>query len=475
MAGTGAAVTGVISVAMTPGLRGWAAITAAVSLAVTAIALAFALAAGASAHADDQELSQRLVPAATAAGAVLAGYTAESGALRDYATDGQAASLESYRDAAGRMPGYQARAAALVRGYPHMPARLAAERAALAAWQARVAGPQLSAAARGDFARALLLADNVSRNRPYALAVRTTVAALQAQITSAQASVVARLTTAQRLSLMALVVVCAVVAVVAACVMVVVRRWLLRPFAVLREAAELVAAGHYDTPIPAVGPAELADLSRVAERMRIRLVAALDEAGQAQSRLQTVNATLEGKVQERTAHLEAANQNLAAFTYSVAHDLRTPLRAISGYAEILAEEYRDSLDGTGRGYAGRIQAAGEHMGAVLDGLSHLSRVSRAEINLQDVQPQRGGHQDLRPPPRPRSRPPGPRGHPGRHPGHRGPCPDPGRAGQPARKRLEVHRRTRRCRHRIRRYPRPRNLCLLLCARQRGRLRPRLHP
>jgi hypothetical protein len=63
---------------MTRSLGRWAAITAAVSLAVTAIALAFALAAGASAHADDQALSQRLVPTAAAAGALLTGYTAES-------------------------------------------------------------------------------------------------------------------------------------------------------------------------------------------------------------------------------------------------------------------------------------------------------------------------------------------------------------------------------------------------------------
>ena len=64
---------------MTPGLGRWAAIVAGVSLAVTAIALVFALAAGASARADDMKLSQRLVPAAGAASAVLAGYAAESG------------------------------------------------------------------------------------------------------------------------------------------------------------------------------------------------------------------------------------------------------------------------------------------------------------------------------------------------------------------------------------------------------------
>jgi signal transduction histidine kinase len=384
MAGAGYGRDGVVSVVMRRGLGRWAAIAAAVSLTVTAIALAFALAAGASARADDPTLSQRLVPAAAAAGGLLAGYTAESSALRDYVTTGRPASLGSYQKALHQMPGQQARAAALVRGYPHMPARLAAERAALRAWLARVTGPQLAAAARGDFARARLLADDIPLNRPYTLAVRTRVAALQAQITSAQASVVTKLAAAQRRFLIALIVVCAVVAVVAAGGVAAVRRWLLRPFTALRQAAGSVADGHYDTRIPAVGPAELAELGQAAERMRTRLVAAMAEAGQAEISLRAVNAILERKVQQRTAHLEAANKNLAAFTYSVAHDLRTPLRAVSGYAEILAEEYGDRLDDTGRGYAGRIEAAGEHMGAVLDCLSHLSRVSQADINQEDV-------------------------------------------------------------------------------------------
>ena len=100
--------------------------------------------------------------------------------------------------------------------------------------------------------------------------------------------------------------------------------------------------------------------------------------------IQELNATLEQRVQQRTVHLERANKHLAAFTYSAAHDLRTPLRAISGFAEALVEEYGDRLEETGRGYAGRIQAASGHMATVLDDLLHLSRVSRAEMNLQDV-------------------------------------------------------------------------------------------
>jgi signal transduction histidine kinase len=113
-------------------------------------------------------------------------------------------------------------------------------------------------------------------------------------------------------------------------------------------------------------------------------VAALAEAEQAQIRLRTMNATLGQQVQQRTAHLEIANKNLATFTYSTAHDLRTPLRAISGYAEILTEDYGDRLDAAGHSYTGRIQAAADHIGALLDGLSHLSQVSQADIHRRNV-------------------------------------------------------------------------------------------
>jgi PAS domain S-box-containing protein len=100
--------------------------------------------------------------------------------------------------------------------------------------------------------------------------------------------------------------------------------------------------------------------------------------------IQALNASLEQRVQQRTVHLERANKQLTAFTYSVAHDLRTPLRGISGFAEALVEEYGDRLDEQGRGYTGRIQAASARMAAVLDDLLHLSWVSRAAMELQDV-------------------------------------------------------------------------------------------
>jgi signal transduction histidine kinase len=98
----------------------------------------------------------------------------------------------------------------------------------------------------------------------------------------------------------------------------------------------------------------------------------------------SLNASLEQQVLQRTIHLERANQNLEAFAYSVAHDLRTPLRGISGFADALAEDYGDRLDETGRDYAGRVQAGCVRMATLIDDLLDLSQVTRAKMHLQDV-------------------------------------------------------------------------------------------
>jgi PAS domain S-box-containing protein len=105
---------------------------------------------------------------------------------------------------------------------------------------------------------------------------------------------------------------------------------------------------------------------------------------EAEAEVRALHAGLEASVEQRTADLERANKNLEAFTYSVAHDLRTPLRGLSGFSEMLLEEYSDRLDETGRGYAKRIQAASEKMGTLIDDLLQLSRVSRAGVNIGPV-------------------------------------------------------------------------------------------
>lgn len=90
------------------------------------------------------------------------------------------------------------------------------------------------------------------------------------------------------------------------------------------------------------------------------------------------------ELQHRATALETANRELDAFSYSVSHDLRAPLRAIDGFSRILEQEYGERLDDRGRDYLGRIRKAAQHMAALIDDLLKLSRVTRTELQLETV-------------------------------------------------------------------------------------------
>ena len=93
---------------------------------------------------------------------------------------------------------------------------------------------------------------------------------------------------------------------------------------------------------------------------------------------------LERRVSERTEELRLTNRNLEAFTYSIAHDLRAPLRAMSGFSEALVDEYAGQLDETGHAYARRIRDASRRMAQLIDELLQLSKVSRTELHREQV-------------------------------------------------------------------------------------------
>ena len=95
-------------------------------------------------------------------------------------------------------------------------------------------------------------------------------------------------------------------------------------------------------------------------------------------------ADLEKRVRERTAQYEAANKELEAFSYSVSHDLRAPLRSVDGYVQILLEDYSHLLDEEGRRICGVISGSARHMGRLIDDLLSLSRVGRTEMSRVPV-------------------------------------------------------------------------------------------
>ena len=100
--------------------------------------------------------------------------------------------------------------------------------------------------------------------------------------------------------------------------------------------------------------------------------------------LKNVNIDLEARVRARTAELEASNRELEAFSYSVSHDLRAPLRAIDGFSMILQEDLADSLDGSARRHLQRIRAATERMAQLIDDLIELARLTRLALRRENL-------------------------------------------------------------------------------------------
>lgn len=150
-----------------------------------------------------------------------------------------------------------------------------------------------------------------------------------------------------------------------------------RPLSELTSAAESIATGDYSRRVGENRRDEIGRLGRTFNTM----------AGH----VQEAHQRLEARVVERTARLEAANAELEAFSYSVSHDLRAPLRSIDGFSQALFEDAAERLEPKDKAHLQRVRAAAQRMGELIDDLLELSRVGRAELRRERVSLSEIGH------------------------------------------------------------------------------------
>jgi signal transduction histidine kinase len=149
---------------------------------------------------------------------------------------------------------------------------------------------------------------------------------------------------------------------------VLITRNVLAPVARLRGGTEIVAAGNLDYRMGSSHEDEIGSLARAFDAMTAKIEAATSTRKGAAEALT-----------RRTAELEVVNRELEAFSYSVSHDLRAPLRHIGGYADMLREEFSAVLDESGKRYLATIAGAVTQMGRLIDDLLAFSKMGRAEM------------------------------------------------------------------------------------------------
>jgi signal transduction histidine kinase len=154
-------------------------------------------------------------------------------------------------------------------------------------------------------------------------------------------------------------------------------RFLNKPLEKIADTAQRIGEGEIELQAEVTGTREVQTLATAFNRMTSRLRDSIEA-------MRRMNDELEKRVTERTENLTLINKELESFSYSVSHDLRAPLRHISGFITLLEAQCMDVANEKGKHYLHVISESAEKMGLLIDQLLHLSRTGRQELNKTQV-------------------------------------------------------------------------------------------
>jgi signal transduction histidine kinase len=311
-----------------------------------------------------QYLVNTVGPSRRANTAALQAMTNAETGVRGYLIGHDPTFLEPYRAGVATLGPSLAVIAADIRGNPTVQAGVAAQRAAAAAWQRGYAEPAIAGRNPSPQAGKRLF----DRFRATNASLETAIDDIRVRKTDEF-----NRTLTVTIGLIGGVMVIAL-AVGVRTALVTTRR-LVRPLRSTTEAVSSLALGRYETRLTPAGPRETQEVGRSVNTLADQLDRAAVERARSAADLEAAN-----------DRLRAANDELEAFSYSVSHDLRSPLRAVGGFSHILLEQYAAELPEQARGYLGRVEQGATRMGALIDDLLAFAHVNRQTMRRNQVDP-----------------------------------------------------------------------------------------